>query len=159
MSNDVRSRFAHSTLDSTLYLIPLISLQIGLEVLVHAQYGQKIEANAFLTRLIPSVIGRANPILLQLQQKLKCILLVYAICISVIHPRRQQPVIQWLLCLSAILIGYYLVDITQNQSYFAMMRQAPPLGTILIWLYIEMDMAECMLSAILLFVTYYSMAL
>jgi hypothetical protein len=55
-------------------------------------------------------------------------------------PPRIQPLLhQFLFFISSITAGSYLIYITNMHGYYAVMKQAPPLGCLWIWSVIELD--------------------
>lgn len=44
--------------------------------------------------------------------------------------------------------GCYLIHAANEQGYFAVMKRAPPLGTLWVWSVIEMDLAWAVVSLI-----------
>src|SRR6266536_1107810 len=55
-------------------------------------------------------------------------------------PSRIQPLLHQLLFFAgAVSAGSYLIYITNNYSYYAVMKQAPPMGCLWIWSVIELN--------------------
>ncbi|KAK9471907.1 uncharacterized protein V1510DRAFT_418732 [Dipodascopsis tothii] len=107
-------------LDYTMVLVPLASFHVVLDVLVYRQYGQEIVLNELLHRGAISF-------------------LVLGLIHAVLHPGHAGVGMQMLILLTAMMIGMYLVHVCQTQDYFAVMKQAPPLATLLGWAAIELE--------------------
>jgi hypothetical protein len=56
-------------------------------------------------------------------------------------PARVQPVLhQLLFFVGSVSAGSYLIHITNTYGYYAVMKQAPPVGILWIWSVIELDL-------------------
>lgn len=107
-------------LDYLMVVVPLASLHVVLDVLVYKQYGQDIVFREMASRGITS-------------------LFVLIVVHSVFHPSHSKVPFQMLLLLGGMMLGMYLVHIAQTQDYFAVMKQAPPVGTLLAWTVVELE--------------------
>ena len=111
-----------AALIALLYGTTLTMVHFTLDVLVYNQYAQLIEWNEIARR-----IGVALPAF-----------------ICIVYVLRMQPLVsfiwtrQILLLGSASFAGCYLVYLGNDEPYMAVMKRAPPLGTIWLWLFIEM---------------------
>lgn len=99
--------------------VTLCMLHFTLDVLVHHQYAVSISWSNILRRT-----GTTFPALL---------LTVY-----MLQPRSQLVYTQALYLVMSVAAGCYLVYVSNEQPYFAVMKRAPPLGTLWIWSVIEM---------------------
>ncbi|KAH8780553.1 hypothetical protein BGZ57DRAFT_24392 [Hyaloscypha finlandica] len=119
--------------ESLLWSTSLTMLHFTLDVLVANQYAVAIKWPALVART-----AQAFPIIL---------LLFYSF-----HPHpsppmflprlstRIQPLLhQLLFFVSSVAAGCYLIYITNMHGYYAVMKQAPPLGSLWIWSVIELD--------------------
>lgn len=62
-------------------------------------------------------------------------------------PARIQPILhQLLFFVGAVAAGTYLIYLTNTFSYYAVLKQAPPVGIIWIWSVIELDLTLAMVS-------------
>lgn len=110
--------------NALMYSVTLSMVHLTLDVLVYHQYAQEIfwhEIFARLAIIFPS-LGAV-------------IYLLYQPLIMRFARLRQSA---FLVC--SILAGCYLVRASNREAYIAVMRQAPPLGTFLVWFYIEMKL-------------------
>ncbi|KAI4120636.1 MAG: hypothetical protein LQ347_007063 [Umbilicaria vellea] len=111
--------------------VTLSMLHFTFDVLVHHQYAVSISWSNILRRT-----GAAFPALL---------LTVY-----MLQPRSQLVYTQALYLVMGVAAGCYLVYVSNEQPYFAVMKRAPALGTLWIWSVIEMrlDWAAIALGAV-----------
>lgn len=108
--------------NALLYAVTLSMVHFTLDVLVYHQYAQKIYWDEIFGRL-----GLFFP------------------CVGAIIYILYQPFIMRLPLLRQVaflvastLAGCYLARTSNKETYIAVMRRAPPLGTLMVWLYIEM---------------------
>jgi hypothetical protein len=134
-------------LDVLTSLLPLCALHAGLDVLVHKQYRQVVESDLILRRVVWAIPGR-NLI------PSFCLATAFVIMISIIHPRNNLMIVKFGLFLASIAAGCYIIWITNHQGYYETMKRAPPLGSIWIWSVVEMDLAPCIISSVLVFAYY-----
>ncbi|KAG9669169.1 hypothetical protein KCU99_g7238, partial [Aureobasidium melanogenum] len=110
----------------------LAMVHFTLDVLVFNQYAQEINWPAIIQRTIV-----AYPILF---------LIVYMMKLEMAN--RFQTLRQ-LFCLAvAISSGCYMIYAGNTYDYFAVMKQAPPLGTLWIWSVIEMKLGYALMSIV-----------
>ena len=105
----------------------LTMLHFTLDVLVHQQYGMSMDWGT-----IASSTATAFPIL---------VLLVY-----IFRPRASRPWAQCMFLLGSVLAGCYLVYSSNKEAYYAVMKRAPPLGTLWVWSVMEMRLEVALLS-------------
>lgn len=94
-------------------------LHFTLDVLVHHQYALSISWSNIIRRTLAAL-----PALF---------LIIY-----MLQPRSQHVFTQFLYLAMSIVAGCYLVYVSNEEPYFAVMKRAPPLGTLWIWSVIEM---------------------
>jgi hypothetical protein len=134
--------------ESLLWSISLTMLHFTLDVLVANQYAVAIKWPALVARTaqaFPSTLQSSpsrptltGPVIL---------LLFYSF-----HPHPSPPIFlprlstriqpllhQLLFFVSSVAAGCYLIYITNMHGYYAVMKQAPPLGCLWIWSVIELD--------------------
>lgn len=134
--------------ESILWSISLTMLHFTLDVLVANQYAVAIKwpalfartAQAFPSRLQTSIARPTltDPVIL---------LLFYSfhshpsppIFLPRLSPRTQPLLHQVFFFISSVAAGCYLIYITNMHGYYAVMKQAPPLGCLWIWSVIELD--------------------
>ncbi|KAK9461433.1 uncharacterized protein V1516DRAFT_696033 [Lipomyces oligophaga] len=115
-----RQEYAMLLLDYLMILIPLTAIHVILDVFVYRQYAQEFTNSELIAR------GRiAFAVLFVLH--------------ATFHPTHSTIQMQMFLLLIAVIIGSYMVIVVRTNDYFAVMKQAPPLGTILIWLAVELE--------------------
>jgi hypothetical protein len=118
--------------DAIVWSSCLSMLHFTLDVLVYSQYAQEIVWRAIATRT-----ATIAPVLF---------LLVYLLRSAT--ARRFKIVRQLAFLALAIGTGCYTIYMGNSFSYFAVMKQAPPLGTLWIWSVIEMDLPFAVASII-----------
>ncbi|MCJ1332400.1 hypothetical protein MMC10_009092 [Thelotrema lepadinum] len=101
-----------------IYALTFTALHFTLDVLVHSQYRMSTDWS-----LIAQKTAVAFPVLL---------LLVYYF-----HPRASRPEVQALFFVGSVTAGCYLVKSSNEDPYFAVMKRAPPLGTMWVWCVLE----------------------
>ncbi|KAA6408672.1 MAG: hypothetical protein FRX48_07754 [Lasallia pustulata] len=99
--------------------VTLSMLHFTLDVLVHHQYALSISWSNIIRRTLAAL-----PALF---------LIIY-----MLQPRSQHVFTQFLYLAMSIVAGCYLVYVSNEEPYFAVMKRAPPLGTLWIWSVIEM---------------------
>ena len=104
--------------------ITLSMLHFTLDVLVYHQYAQSIEWNEILKRT--AMVG---------PQLILVAWMLHSKTVSH-YPLAKQI----LLLLVSIATGGYLIVTTNKYDYFAVMKRAPPTGTLLVWSVMEMDL-------------------
>ncbi|KAL6721642.1 hypothetical protein ACLMJK_000746 [Lecanora helva] len=110
-------------LDIALYTSSLTFFHYTLTVLVHHQYG---EGPPSLPQLFyESTIASPTPALI-------------LILLGILHPRSSQILVQLLFATISLVAGAWLVHASNEDQYMAVMKKAPPLGTLWVWTVIEM---------------------
>ena len=99
--------------------VTLTALHFTLDVLVHNQYRTEVSWGAIAWKTIT-----AFPFLL---------LLVF-----VMHPRASAAWAQAVFLIGSVVAGCYLVQTSNRAAYYAVMKRAPPLGTLWVWTVMEM---------------------
>lgn len=110
-------------LDIILYTVTLALLHFTLTVLVHHQYATTPPSLPSL--FYESTIASPTPALL-------------LILVAILHPRSHQIAIQLLFVTLSIVAGAWLVYASNEDPYMAVMKKAPPLGTLWVWAVVEM---------------------
>ncbi|EPS39217.1 hypothetical protein H072_7022 [Dactylellina haptotyla CBS 200.50] len=119
------------------FSIPLLLLLGGFYVLVQAQY---LEETSY-----PEIISRT----------LKSFPAIW-MTLYVTHPRRDWKIVQFAFVCTAISTGCWVVYNVNHHGYYKIMKMVPPLGTLLIYSVIQMDLAPSVLSlAAIGFYTWY----
>ena len=101
----------------------LAMVHFTLDGLVYHQYKQEIEWGPIFRRT-----GTVFPVLL---------LLIYLLHTQT--AKRLDAVRQVFYFATAVAAGCFMIHVGNQGGYFAVMKQAPPLGTLWIWAVIEMD--------------------
>lgn len=107
-------------LDISMYVIPLLAVHLCLNILVRMQYGQDVTTGLIAKETVQSV-----PVLILVHYML--------------HPYRKNVVFRILSMIASTAIGMYLVYSTNEEGYYAVMKRAPALGTLWVWLFLEME--------------------
>lgn len=125
-------------LDYTQFLIPLLSAHIILDILVNIQYSQDITwDNVALQSEILKRAALMAPVLLVMH--------------LFFDPWKDTRVFRVASFVAAVGIGAHLVYIANEEGYYFVMRRAPPLGTIWIWLVIIMHWAYAAVSLVVVY--------
>ncbi|KAI5811019.1 hypothetical protein DFH27DRAFT_531069 [Peziza echinospora] len=104
------------------YNVPLIFLLFAFEVIVHQQYRQELDLKKITFKCL-----KAFPIFLTL--------------IYQTHSYRKHALAQAALFAFSVGAGCWLVHATNRYGYYAVMRQAPPVGALWIWAAVEMNLS------------------
>lgn len=122
-------------LDYTQLLIPLLSAHIIFDILVRVQYAQDISWENVTEQMeILQRAAYAAPVLLILH--------------LMFDHNKDHRWFRIASFFSAIGIACYLVHISEEYGYYLVMKRAPPLGTLLIWLFFEMHWAFSAVSLV-----------
>lgn len=158
------SPLAERLLDTMLWCVSLAMLHFTLDVLVQNQYAVEIEWPVIVKRALQSLAGRWRPLPVlpspaqsRSQSSFPALLLtnaVFSLLFYNLHrhasdprllpglpSRVQYPLRQMLFFLTSALTGCYLIHITNEYSYMAVLQQAPPIGCLWVWSVIELDLA------------------
>lgn len=111
------------------FAISLTMLHFTLDVLVHQQYRQSIGWDMIIQRTIITF-----PIL--------------AALLYVFHPRASALWAQLMFLGLSVAAGCYMIYSSSEEPYFAVMKRAPPLGTLWVWSVIEMRLEMALLSVV-----------
>jgi len=109
-------------LDIALYTTTLLFLHFTLTLLVTHQYSHS-RPEIWPLFLSSTVFSRTPPLLLLL--------------VAFLHPHASHPAMQVGFTAMAIAAGAYLVKISNEDPYMAVMKQAPELGTLWVWSVVE----------------------
>lgn len=110
-------------LDIAIYAFSLTLLHFTFTFLVHHQYDSSPPSLPKI--LISSTLYSPTPLLLFLM-------------VAILHPRSSHIVTQLSFAVLSVVAGCWLVQATNEDSYMAVMRKAPPLGTLWVWAIVEM---------------------
>lgn len=107
-------------LDIAMYVVPLLAVHVCLNILVRMQYGQDVDTSLVVKDTIQSV-----PVL--------------ALTHYMLHPYKRNLLFKLASFACSCSIGMYLVYCTNEEGYYAVMKRAPSLGTLWVWLFLEME--------------------
>ena len=110
-------------LDVFLYTATLTMLHFTLTVLVHHQYATT--PPSLTSILYTSTVISPTPALI-------------LVLVSILHPRSSQLLTQILFAMLSMAAGAWLVHASNEDPYMAVMKKAPPLGTLWVWAVVEM---------------------
>ena len=110
-------------LDVVLYTATLTMLHFTLTVLVHYQYATTPPSLPSI--LYTSTVTSPTPALI-------------LVLVSILHPRSSQLFTQVLFAFLSVAAGAWLVHASNEDAYMAVMKKAPPLGTLWVWAIVEM---------------------
>ncbi|EFW99888.1 hypothetical protein CMQ_206 [Grosmannia clavigera kw1407] len=131
---------AERLLDTLLWCVSLSMLHFTFDVLVQNQYAVQIRW--------PTVIKRslfALPVFSLLFYNLHAHP-TGSTLLPFLSPRLNARLRTAIFFLSGLVTGCYLIHITNNYSYLAVMKHAPPIGCIWVWSVIEMDLIPAVAS-------------
>lgn len=135
LEEEIESNILFSILDYTQLLIPLLSAHIILDILVRVQYAQDITWENVTEQLdILKRAAIAGPILITLH--------------LFFDHWKFTRLFRIGSFLASVAIGTYLAYISNEEGYYFIMKRAPPLGTIWVWLIFEMHWAYAALSLV-----------
>jgi len=127
-TTDIASDDPVGPLGQAIFLsIPLTMLHFTLDVLVHQQYRQSIDWGMIIQRT-----AFTFPIL--------------ATLVYILHSRASKLWAQVLFLGMSVGAGCHLIYSSNEEAYFAVMKRAPPLGTLWVWSVIEMKLEVAVLS-------------
>jgi hypothetical protein len=148
-------RLLFNTFSSLSLLTPLVSTHIALDILVHRQYAQSVDAIDIFSRSVTAAIGSTphNP-----RQYLTSLVLVFLI--GAIHPRKHLLLIRLTLFSAFLALGVAMIHISRDGSYYAVMvpiprapditclqeKQAPGIGTLVIFCAVELQLLESVIG-------------
>ncbi|KAJ4422475.1 hypothetical protein N0V82_002925 [Gnomoniopsis sp. IMI 355080] len=131
---------ADRVMDTLLYAVCLAMLHFTLDFLVQHQYAMEIEYRTIVARAFQA-------------------LMVFAALVHALHPhpannslgplvsqKYQNGFRQAIFFATSVSAGSYLIYITNKYSYFAVLKQSPPLGCLWIWSVLEMNLGLSVLS-------------
>lgn len=138
--DDGLSPTAERVMETLLYSVCLAMLHFTLDVLVQRQYGEAIDWY--------NIVERAT------QAFMVFVALVYALhphaAVTTVVPglpQQYQTVARQTIFLAVSLIaGCYLIYITSEYSYLAVLKQAPPVGALWVWSVIELNLGLAVLT-------------
>lgn len=117
-------KFMFDFLDYTMYLIPIISVHVVLDILVRVQYSEDtfegVAQQDILYRALMAVP-------------------VFALLHFFIHPLTSTRFFRIASFFASVAAGGYLLYASNEEGYYYVMKRAPPLGTLWVWLFIEME--------------------
>ncbi|KXT08973.1 hypothetical protein AC579_4036 [Pseudocercospora musae] len=119
--------------DAIFWSVCLVMFHFTLDVLVYNQYAQDVIWLAIFKRS-----GTILPILF---------LVIYMMRSET--ARKLGILRQILFLASAVVSGCYLIHAGNNYGYFAVMKQAPPLGTLWVYSVIELDLLFAVASVLI----------
>ncbi|MCJ1407510.1 hypothetical protein MMC19_001581 [Ptychographa xylographoides] len=111
------------------FAVTLTMLHFTLDVLVHQQYRQSIDWGMIAQRTLIAL-----PTLVTI--------------VAALHARAASLWAQVLFFALSVGAGCHLVYASNEERYFAVMRRAPPLGTLWVWSVIEMRLEVALASVV-----------
>ncbi|MCJ1474876.1 hypothetical protein MMC13_003536 [Lambiella insularis] len=109
------------------FAVTLTMLHFTLDVLVHQQYRQQIGWDMIFQRTISTFT-------------------ILAALLYIFHSRASALWAQMMFLGLSVAAGCYLIYSSSEEPYFAVMKRAPPLGTLWVWSVIEMRLEMALLS-------------
>ncbi|KAI3612509.1 hypothetical protein WG66_009946 [Moniliophthora roreri] len=121
---------ANEILDATLYIIPMSSLLLLMDILVHNQYGQQPSVKEIVDRMTPGI-----PIL--------------SVFIFYTKRYKQDPRMQFFLFLLSVFAGPRLMYLLARGGWLTNIRQCPPLATIWVYTMVQLNLAPALLNLLI----------
>ncbi|KAF4462921.1 deacetylase [Fusarium albosuccineum] len=125
---------AERFLETVLWTATLATVHFTFDVLVQRQYGMEVLWHQIVTRTLTAW-------------------LVFVALFYVLHPHYANPtfipflpkqyqerVRQAIFFVMSVTSGCYLIHISNNYGYLAVMKRAPPVGCLWLWAVVEMDL-------------------
>ncbi|MCJ1445004.1 MAG: hypothetical protein MMC23_005508 [Stictis urceolatum] len=109
------------------YAISLTMLHLTLDVLVHNQYAERIDWNVITSRTMQTF-----PLLL--------------VMVYLLHSRASELWAQGIFLAGCIGAGCYLAYTSSEEPWFAVMKRAPPVGTLWVWSVLELRLEFAILG-------------
>ena len=122
-SEEFAGSVATPYLDIVLYTSTLSLLHYTLTVLVHHQYATTPPSLSDI--FYKSTLASPTPALI-------------LVLVAILHPRSSQIITQIIFAALSVAAGAWLVYATNEDPYMAVMKKAPPLGTLWVWAVVEM---------------------
>ncbi|KAK7733062.1 hypothetical protein SLS53_008391 [Cytospora paraplurivora] len=140
--DDALSLTAERVMETLLYSVTLTILHFTLDVLVQQQYAEDIDWYNIAERTIQALMVFAA--------------LVYALhphaaagnVIPGLPPNYQLAARQTIFLAMSLVAGCYLIYISNEYSYMAVLKQAPPVGALWVWSVIELNLGLAVLSLV-----------
>ncbi|KEF55842.1 uncharacterized protein A1O9_08593 [Exophiala aquamarina CBS 119918] len=131
---DAEERSEMPWLDAILLTSSLAAIHFTLEVLTVHQYAEEVRFPPIFAR----TIFRALPTLMGV------ISLFHGLLLPISMESLSKPVQEWVVALRSLvylvianLAGCYLIYLTNDRGYYAVMKNAPAVGTIWVWAVLE----------------------
>jgi hypothetical protein len=125
---------AERILDTILWCVSLAMLHFTLDVLVQNQYAVEIEWHVVIKRSLQA-LGVFGLVFYNLHRHPSDPRLLPGL-----PTRFQDPLRQILFFVTSSVTGCYLIHITNEYSYIAVLKQAPPIGCLWVWAVIELHL-------------------
>lgn len=113
--------------NAVFYSISLTMLHVMLDVLVHNQYAESINWNTISWRM-----AQTFPMLLTM--------------VYMLHSRAGTWWAQSVFLVTSMAAGIYLIYSSNEEKYMAVMKRAPPVGTLWVWSVIELRLEVALLG-------------
>ena len=147
--------------DAILWSTSLTMVHFTLDVVVANQYAVDIEWPKMFSRTLQSFPSQSiliHSALVCVSHKCSVIFFLFYI----FHPHQEplpflprlfstriQPLLhQLLFFFGAVFAGSYLIHITNVHGYYAIMKEAPPIGTLWIWCMVELSLLWALVSLV-----------
>ena len=137
------STTAHPILDTIFLALPLSSLHFTLSVLTVHQYAQELK----FAPIIRNTVLVALPTLVLLVHLLHGHLIALPMTSFPVAVRHAMSLARQLLfVVAANVAGCYLIYLTNDRGYYAVLKNAPSVGTIWVWSVLELGLAPALLG-------------
>lgn len=141
--------------EAILWSISLAMLHFTFDVLTQNQYAVEISWSSITAKSLQAFVGKPEAKTIQpfAPDSANWLSSVILLLFYILHPhptpspflprlpqRYSYVLHQLMFFLGSVLTGCYLIHITNKYNYYAVLKQAPPLGCMWIWSVIELDL-------------------
>jgi hypothetical protein len=146
--------------EAILWSISLAMLHFTFDVLVQNQYAVEIAWRTIFTTSFQAFGGESNTFCLPLYAALRSTPVFLILCYTLhphpspsplsprLPPQYQAVISQLLFFVGSVASGCYLIYITNEHGYLAVMKRAPPVGCMWVWSVIELDLRWSLASLV-----------
>lgn len=129
VKDDAMSPRVEKFLDLLIWSIPLTSLYVLLDIMIHQQYAM----HPTFAQEFGRIIGTAP-------------ILVAIIWLTTISPKIPPKPLQLLLFVASIVLGSSFIWVYHQSPYMEVVRRTPPLATLWIYSVVKLDLVPCVAS-------------
>jgi hypothetical protein len=110
-------------------LVPLTSVHIAMDILVHQQYAQEVDAVEIAARAGTAALGTPNSPLLSepsfCGRDLALMGVVLSFLLGAVHPRKEAPILRIAMFGAFLALGVAMIHVSRDGSFYAVMVNSP----------------------------------